>query len=862
MAKRPLSRGRVAAALAPPSARNAPRRPMSPNLVPRPITVSSAVAGAPNTDDETELSEDDRKLLKAKRQYRSVCEAESILRKDMFDDRRFRLAKLGDEIFQWPEGIAAERKADRRPLLQVNRVAGFVEMAKNQGDMANLRITYNPVGDDGDAKVAEVLAGLARNVETRSFATEDAYSTAGDAQAEMGRGYMWLLTAFESDDSFRQVAWLKRVLNPFRVKVDRSAQEKDQSDAEFSFYDTDLDEDTWKELHGTDENGEERELPTADRALWGDVGDATGDWFPSGNKIRVTHWFCAEYERDTLYELRTALPNGKTEVREAALKEEVERLMLVAHSRNKTRFHPKRDPKELAKAIAKFKKLQVKQSRPLKVRTIKWRIIDACYILAETDWPTPWQPLIPMVGAESDLDGQYDCRGVTRNMKDPQRVYNVMTSSKAETANDAPKMPFIGWRGQFGKKNTAQNNAWKNHTLTKLAYLEADPPAVDLDGKVAVTLPTRNYGTVDLAGYNESILQADNDMKSTAQIHDASLGEGPVGPSGKAQQERKQQDQVANSYLMLNRRRAIASCGRQLVRIFRTIYDVATVVRITGGDDQKRKIMVFTGPENDPRNDPNFKLPDGVQDKDIHDIGVGEYDVEITAAPHPGSRRQEDLSMVGDMLKILPPQYSVNFMDLFFKLLDTSTGRAMSQRADKMLDPKLRDHEEGGPQQQMVPMEAVQQHVGQMQQQIQKLVEQLKTRVAEKRAEKQEEMKGKLAIERMKIDATGQNAAADRETRLAIAELTAKVDRIQLFMDERARLGIQGHDAVMAAAQNAHDLGTTMLEHFHNLQAIRAQGDLSAQQQQAQHAHETEQQQAAAAAAAAAEPPADGGASA
>jgi hypothetical protein len=51
----------------------------------------------------------------------------------------------------------------------------------------------------------------------------------------------------------------------------------------------------------------------------------------------------------------------------------------------------------------------------------------------------------------------------------------------------------------------------------------------------------------------------------------------------------------------------------------------------------------------------------------------------------------------------------------------------------------------------------------------------------------------------------------DNETRLAVAELGAKVDRLTLFMEERARLGLQGADAVQAGHDRLHDIALSAL---------------------------------------------------
>ncbi len=368
------------------------------------------------------------------------------------------------------------------------------------------------------------------------------------------------------------------------------------------------------------------------------------------------------------------------------------------------------------------------------------------------------------------------------------------------------------------------NNAWKNHPVKKYAYLEYE--LVDTDGKIDPR-PERNMGGSDLTMYNVMLAQADNDMKATARIHDATLGEGPVDKSGRALQFRQKQDQEANSHYPANRRYTMASVGRQLIYIFRAIYDVATIVRITGADDQKRKVMVYNGPDNDPRMvtqadgtrlpDPQFQLPKGV--KEIYDIGTGLYDVEVTAAPHPGSRRQEDLDIMSKFVQVLPPQYMVNFMDLLFKLVDSPVGRQMSARADKMLPAPLRDQQDDQPE---IPPE-VQQQMAKAKEMVDGLTQQAQ---AMKQAldTKQVEQQGKVEIAKLQEVGELLRSREANETKLAVAELGAKVDRLTLFLEERARLGVQGHEAALAAADAHHERRMATLGHEQALE----QGDAAA----------------------------------
>ena len=59
----------------------------------------------------------------------------------------------------------------------------------------------------------------------------------------------------------------------------------------------------------------------------------------------------------------------------------------------------------------------------------------------------------------------------------------------------------------------------------------------------------------------------------------------------------------------------------------RILYSTAQIVRITGDDDQKRKVAIYNGEENDPRQQQGFQPDPEMKDEDCFDIGAGEYGV-------------------------------------------------------------------------------------------------------------------------------------------------------------------------------------------------------------------------------------------
>jgi hypothetical protein len=228
---------------------------------------------------------------------------------------------------------------------------------------------------------------------------------------------------------------------------------------------------------------------------------------------------------------------------------------------------------------------------------------------------------------------------------------------------------------------------------------------VDIDGKPA-PIPQMVSFEPPIGGVIEAIHQADQDYKTTAGFHEASLAEQGPQESGKAILARQRQDELGSSHYLDNQRGSMTSMGRQMVRLFRIVCDVPTVVRITGKDDKERSVMVFAGADNDPRNEkylkthtgpaplphPDgqspaiqpgqkipFQLPKGV--KEIYDIGVGEYDIEVSTGKDSGTRREENVELLATVFKVLPPEMAMRFLDLYFLMMDSPMAQQMAERA-------------------------------------------------------------------------------------------------------------------------------------------------------------------------------------
>lgn len=699
---------------------------------------------------------DEKKLAIARKQFRTCVNALSHFRKEALDDTKFRAGTWGEVSHQWPAGVQEDREHDGRPCITVNRIPSFIRQVTNMARQAHLRIQVSPVDDKGDPKVAETIQSIIRNIEVQSWA-DRAYAAGSEKQAEIGLGIIGITVEWADPDNEKSMRRRIRIVqkkNPLAIYHDVAAREADWSDADYSFEVTDLDPDAY-ELHTG------KKPPVVTDSMFGSDGDETGDWFPNG-KIRIAQWFnreaVGEKKRIALLSDGTVIPYPTPEQ-----KAEIEALGTT-----------------------------IKQDRYVQKRQLVWRKITGREILEESIWPARAQPYIPVMGDELEVDGEKDWRGVTRDAKGSARMYNVQASALIEAIGSALRAPVVGPLGAFGAPNSQQRKAWETDNRKRHAFLEYSPISID---NTLAPPPQRASYEPSIGNIVAGIQQTDNDLKTTAGFNDASLGERGPQESGKAIIARQRQDEMGSSHYLDNLRFALCSVGRQLVQLIRVYYDEPTVVRITGKDDRQRKVMVFSGAGKDPRNpeflsthpgpmplpmadgsmvQPGqkipFQLPEGVSD--IYDLDAGEFDIEVSASPSSGSRRQEAVEAMSSLFERMPPELAAKFLDLYFMVMDFPLAQQMAERAKKLLPPELQDQDEGGPaaqspqtvaqlqaltgqlQQTQQALQAAQQELGSQQQQL---------AAKERMFQLEQNIKGQLAQAEMQAKAAVDQADIQRQ---------------------------------------------------------------------------------------------------
>src|SRR5262249_19764033 len=150
----------------------------------------------------------------------------------------------------------------------------------------------------------------------------------------------------------------------------------------------------------------------------------------------------------------------------------------------------------------------------------------------------------------------------------------------------------------------------------------------------------RNQFEPPIQAINLMTRQADNDLKATTGIYDASLGEKGPDQSGRAILARQKQTDVATLNFSDNLARALRHAGRILLEVIPHFYDAPTVQRIIDPDQTHRYVGIYNSqniPQGvDPRGLAQFQAV-----RRIYDIGIGTYDVTVSVGPSYQSKRQE-----------------------------------------------------------------------------------------------------------------------------------------------------------------------------------------------------------------------------
>lgn len=697
-------------------------------------------------NDDAEIAEKRRtqEFLKlAQERFKQCAEAEAQTRKESLDDLEFSVGR------QWPADIEMQRQADGRPCLTMNRAPQFLRQITNDQRQQRPSTVINPSGDNSDPETAEILQGVVRHIEVISDA-EIAYDTAFDSMGRCGLGYWRIVTEYIDDTGFDQEIKIKRIKNPFTVYLDPNCAEPDKSDARYGFIVEDVSAEEYKSRYP--------DSAAASLSDFTSVGDQPLQDGLDKDRIRIAEYFYIDEQSSTLLRLADG----------SVMEEEAYGVLAAASA--------------LPEIVGRRQSLR---------QQVKWAKINALDILEERDWPGRWIPIVPLLGDDIDVDGRRHVAGLLRHYKDPQRMYNYWISAATETIALAPKSPHVAAEGQL----EGHEEEWRQSNVRNMAVLTYKPKTVD---GALVPAPQRQQFEPPIQAMSMMVRQADNDMKATTGIYDASLGQRGPDESGKAILARQKQSDLGTLNFVDNLSRSIRHSGRLLIDLIPYIYDAPRIQRIIRPDGTVDQVGLFNSQKGLGRDEvAGLELMQKV--KKIYDLGVGRYDVAVSVGPSYQSKRQESVASMMALVQSYPNMMQAAG-DLLVRNMDWPGAKEIADRLKKMLPPQLLDDSDHDPQTQMAKLQS---QLRTMMQQHGVLIAEL-NQATQLIKSKRLDLESKERIAAMQSQVQLLTVEAKIRGEGALAALQAQLSSIQDRMERlHENLGIDQEDGEAGAAQLA-----------------------------------------------------------
>jgi hypothetical protein len=540
-------------------------------------------------------SEDDE-ILKSARDYLKECvDEESLERAKMQDDLRF------CTLDQWPADVRDDRENDvengPRPCLTIDKINQYIVQVVNDVRQGKPGINVRPQDDAADLQTAKILKGLVRNIEDQSNA-DIAYATAVESAARIGLGYFRITTEYVADDSFDQEIFVRPIPNTFSVYLGKHIM-PDGSDTERGFICESMPLSRFKEMF-PNAKAEDRDFD--------DLDSATTSYWRTAETITVVEEFCLESNRSTL----CYLADGTT------------------ISERDYESWP-------AEAGAKP---TILDRRTTTKKQLKWRKLTAVEVLEKRDLPGKYIPIVEVVGRESWVDGRRVLWGLVRPAKDSLRMYNYFASTITERMGLAPKIPFIGAKGQF----EGVEEKWKKANRVSYAYLEYNE--LEVNGNAVP--PPQRVGPAPLeAALLKQMEVIEHDVQTSLGMFKASVGQSESQQSGRAILALQRESDTGTYHFGANLGISIRHAGRIIVDLIPHYYDTKRIVRILGEDGEVQTATLDPGLDvaHQPVRTPNGGI------RSIFNPGVGKYDVSITVGPSYNTKRMEAAATFVELAK-------------------------------------------------------------------------------------------------------------------------------------------------------------------------------------------------------------------
>lgn len=585
----------------------------------------------------TEQSANDKIIQEAKERWRLCTEWYGSFWRKFSNDLRFRHAD-SDNGWQWPDEI--KRARGRKPCLTMNITRQHNLQISNNTKQKRAAVKIIPTGGPATIESAEVFKGIIRCIEHKSRA-QDIYGKAADFQVDGGLGWWRVITDYCDDDTMDQEILLFPVNDPLSVVLDPDAQEKDKRDAKYGFV---FDQVPRKDFASAYKR-------FADQ-LGDDVGLLGGALFSSMTK--TDHLWICEYfrkvsKKDQLFSFIDETSGMRKNVRGSKLPEEV---------KNAVKEHP------------------LTQVRDIWPEEVEWKLIVGNRIIDSTVWPGKFIPLIPVLGEEALVDGLYDLKGHTRNMKDAQRMYNYNASAQVEFVALQGKTPWVA----AAEAIQGYEAMWQSANLIDHAVLIYHGMDEDFPEK-QIPPPTRTEPPTAAPAYEMGMQTAFNQMMMTSGQWQNQMGMMGNERTGAAIEKRVDQGDLATFHFDDNFQSALRFTGDIFLDLVPKVMNKRKVMTILAEDGTDFELELDPAAKQAYLQQVNHK---GEVIKRIFNPSLGSYGIAAEVGKSYASKQKETADQLTLILTQAPEAWAL-IGDLLMKSFDFEEAQEAARRMKRMV---------------------------------------------------------------------------------------------------------------------------------------------------------------------------------
>src|SRR5215831_7447896 len=659
-------------------------------------------------------SGDEALLREIRDRYKYALDAWEEIRKERRTDLRY---IRGDP---WEAGDRKARTEAGRPVVNHDELNQYVNQAVNNLRQNKRGIKVEPGGNGADGKSAGLRQDIIRTIEYRSKA-QSAYLRAGQDMFEgsygffrIGRKYLIDDPADDDPHAFDQEITIGPIPNPDSVLYTPDIKQPDWSDGAWCFVVEPLPTDEFLRQYP---NAEKRDFSAEDLRV-------AKDWISDKTVLVAEYWKVITAERELI--------KGK-------------------------------------------KRRKVEQKRVVQYITNGLEILD------EIEHPGKEIPIIPVIGLERYVD---DGSGPKRKLfslcrlaRDPQMSLAYLNSQETEEAGLSPKVPYIGYKGQFD----SDEDAWENLNRVPRSFVQVDA-ITDPTGQAVLPLPQRQAFTPNFQEYEIA-------KDSCRRAIQAAMGISPLPTAAQRDNEKsgiaieriRDSEAVGSYHFVTGYERALERAGRLIESWIPVIYDNKREMGLRQTDDSHKVVTINTA---EP-----YVNPKGEQEH--FPVGDGDHDVTVSAGPSYQSQREA----VGEFLDTLisnlpnlpiPPQSAAKLLALAIQM------KELCSKGDQIAE--IISPSDGDQAQQLQGMQAQLQQqqvaMAEMQGQFQRLLVEKQGKVIDNEYA--------LKLKEMEIQA-----------KLAVAEIETKAQNVSerlAFVEEFIKQQhAHAHEAGMQAMDQDHE---------------------------------------------------------